>query len=496
MADDLKQKAISGARWGFIENLSSLAVTFVVAFILQRWFLSPHEFGLVGHLAIFIAISISFIDNGFSAAIIKKPEPSRHDLSTTFVTNLVISLVCFGILQVAAPYVASYFDEPQLKALLRVLSLVLIINAVSIIQRVLLVKAVDFRSLTKCSVSASVVSGIVGIWMAFRGYGVWSLVGQQISRQLVNTLMLWIVGSWKVSLVFSRRSFRELFSYGSNVLFTGLLDTVFKNIYFPVIGKGFGTDVLGQYTGAEKYSNVTSNNLSQVVQRVSFPVLSKVQDDIPRLKNAFRTILKVVMTVSVMVSFCLSVLSYPFIVGLVGERWAQAAHILSIICIAGAFFPAHYLYQNILQVRGKMKLYLAMDILKKVLMAVSIVIGIVLKDLDILLWGLVAASVLTFVIYAYCSGRVIGYTPLEQLKDLLPMFLACIVISLIVGLISGTFQVLCFNNLWYDPTWTNLASVAVALIVGALLVVAFWKFLPKKETREIKNLISFWKRGS
>ncbi|MBQ1886308.1 MAG: lipopolysaccharide biosynthesis protein [Bacteroidales bacterium] len=496
MADDLKQKAISGARWGFIENLSSLAVTFVVAFILQRWFLSPHEFGLVGHLAIFIAISISFIDNGFSAAIIKKPEPSRHDLSTTFVTNLVISLVCFGILQVAAPYVASYFDEPQLKALLRVLSLVLIINAVSIIQRVLLVKAVDFRSLTKCSVSASVVSGIVGIWMAFRGYGVWSLVGQQISRQLVNTLMLWIVGSWKVSLVFSRRSFRELFSYGSNVLFTGLLDTVFKNIYFPVIGKGFGTDVLGQYTGAEKYSNVTSNNLSQVVQRVSFPVLSKVQDDIPRLKNAFRTILKVVMTVSVMVSFCLSVLSYPFIVGLVGERWAQAAHILSIICIAGAFFPAHYLYQNILQVRGKMKLYLAMDILKKVLMAVSIVIGIVFKDLDILLWGLVAASVLTFVIYAYCSGRVIGYTPLEQLRDLLPMFLACIVISLIVGLVSGTFQVLCFNNLWYDPTWTNLASVAVALIVGALLVVAFWKFLPKKETREIKNLISFWKRGS
>lgn len=496
MADDLKQKAISGARWGFIENLSSLAVTFVVAFILQRWFLSPHEFGLVGHLAIFIAISISFIDNGFSAAIIKKPEPSRHDLSTTFVTNLVISLVCFGILQVAAPYVASYFDEPQLKALLRVLSLVLIINAVSIIQRVLLVKAVDFRSLTKCSVSASVVSGIVGIWMAFRGYGVWSLVGQQISRQLVNTLMLWIVGSWKASLVFSRRSFRELFAYGSNVLFTGLLDTVFKNIYFPVIGKGFGTDVLGQYTGAEKYSNVTSNNLSQVVQRVSFPVLSKVQDDIPRLKNAFRTILKVVMTVSVMVSFCLSVLSYPFIVGLVGERWAQAAHILSIICIAGAFFPAHYLYQNILQVRGKMKLYLAMDILKKVLMAVSIVIGIVFKDLDILLWGLVAASVLTFVIYAYCSGRVIGYTPLEQLKDLLPMFLACIVISLIVGLVSGTFQVLCFNNLWYDPTWTNLASVAVALIVGALLVVAFWKFLPKKETREIKNLISFWKRGS
>ena len=159
MPDNLKQKAISGARWGFIENLSSLAVTFVVALILQRWFLSPHEFGLIGHLAIFIAISISFIDNGFSAALIKKPEPSREDLSTTFLTNFFISLVCFGILQLAAPYVASYFGEPQLEDLLRILSFVLIINAVSIIQRVLLVKAVDFRSLTICSVTASVISG-------------------------------------------------------------------------------------------------------------------------------------------------------------------------------------------------------------------------------------------------------------------------------------------------------------------------------------------------
>ena len=279
------------------------------------------------------------------------------------------------------------------------------------------------------------------------------------------------------------------------MLFTGLLDTAFKNIYFPVIGKGFGTDVLGQYTGAEKYSNVTSNNLSQVVQRVSFPVLSKVQDDIPRLRNAFRTILKVVMAVSVLVGFCLSALSYPFIVGLVGEKWAQAAHILSIICLAGAFFPAHYLYQNILQVRGKMRLYLAMDILKKVLMAISIVIGIICKDLDILLWGMVAASILTLVIYAVCSGRTIGYSPLQQMKDLLPMFLICVIISLIAGFVAALFIYLCRKYGWYNTTWTNLAAVAVALIIGGLILLAFYKFLPKKEITEIKNLLSVWKKS-
>lgn len=494
MADNLKQKAISGARWGFIENLSSLAVTFVVAFVLQRWFLSPREFGLVGDLAIFIAISISLIDNGFSAAIIKKPEPSAKDLSTTFVTNLVISLVCFAILQLCAPLVAAYFSEPELTRLLRVLSFVLIINAVSIIQRVLLVKAVDFKSLTKCSVTASVVSGIVGIWMAFRGYGVWSLVGQQISRQAVNTIMLWIVGHWRISLMFSGKSFRELFSYGSNVLATGLLDTLFKNIYFPVIGKGFGTAVLGQYTSAEKYSNVTSNNLSQVVQRVSFPVLSKVQDDDDRLRNAFRTILKVVMAVSVLVSFWLSAISYPFIVGLVGEQWTPAAHILSIACLAGAFYPAHYLYQNILQVKGKMRLYLTLDILKKVLMAISIVIGIVFKSLDVLLWGMVAASILTLFINAYFSGRCINYSLFSQIWDLLPMFLIAVIISLGIGILAVLFIWLCQRLGWYDITWTNLAAVAASSAVGAIIVQLFYRFLPKKEAQEIKNLLSVWKK--
>ena len=495
MADDLKQKAMSGARWGFAENLLSLAVTFVVAFVLQRWFLSSHEFGLIGHLAIFIAISISFIDSGFSAAIIKKPEPTAKDLSTTFVTNLLISLLFFGILQIAAPYVASYFEEPELQKLLRVLSLVLIINAVSIIQRVLLVKAVDFRSLTVCSVTASLSSGIVGIWMAFRGYGVWSLVGQQISRQAVNTIMLWIVGHWRLSFAFSKASFKDLFSYGSNVLLTGLLDTIFKNIYFPVIGKGFGTDVLGQYTGAEKYSNVTSNNLSQVVQRVSFPVLSKVQDDLPRLRNAFSTILKVVMAVSVFVAFCLSALSYPFIIGLVGERWALSAHILSIACLAGAFYPAHYLDQNIIQVRGRMRLYLTMDILKKVLMAISIVVGILCKDLDILLWGMVAASVLTLAIYAVVSGRVIGYTPLRQLKDLLPMFLLCVIIAFAVGALAALFIWLCKTNGWYNVTWTNLAACAAATLVGVALMWIVYKIWPQKEIVEIKNLISVWRKA-
>lgn len=495
MADNLKHTAVKGARWGFIENLSSLAVTFIVAFVLQRWFLSPKEYGLIGDLAIFIAISISLIDNGFSAAIIKKPNPTKKDLSTTFVTNLIISLFCFAILQLAAPLVASYFEEPQLEVLLRVLSFVLIINAVSIIQRVLLVKNVDFKSLTKCSLTSSVASGVVGIWMAFKGYGVWSLVGQQLSKQFVNTVMLWIIGRWRISFNFSKQSFKELFSYGSNVLVTGLLDTLFRNIYFPVIGKGFGTATLGQYTSAEKFSNVTSNNLSQVVQRVSFPVLSKVQEDDRRLKNAFRTILKVTMAVSVLLAFWLSAVSYPLIIGLVGEKWAPAANILSIAVLAGAFYPAHYLYQNILQVKAKMRLYLTLDILKKVLMAISIAVGILFKSLNILLWGMVAASILTLIINAYFSGKSIGYTTREQLTDLVPMFLIGFMVSIFMGIMAALFVYFCKALGWYDITWTNLSAVAFATLLGALVMFGVYKLFPRKEIDEIKNLISVWRKS-
>ncbi len=496
MPDNLKHSAIRGARWGFVENLSSLAVTFIVSLVLQRWFLSPREFGLVGHLAFFVAISISLIDSGFSAAIIRKSNPSKVDLSTTFVTNLLISIVLFAVLQVTAPYIALYFSEPLLVKIIRVLSVILIVNAISIIQRVLLIKAIDFKKLTVCSITSSVLSGIVGIFMAMRGYGVWSLVWQQITRQTVNSIMLWIFGSWKIHIAFSRKSFNELFSYGSNVLITGLLDTVYRNIYFPVIGKAFGTATLGQYSNAEKYGNVTSGNLSQVVQRVSFPVLSKVKDSDDRLKNVFRTILKVVMAVSVLASFCVAALATPLIVGLVGEKWALAAHLLSIVCLAGAFYPSHYLYQNLLQIKGKMRLYLALDIFKKLLLTISIAIGLFYRDIDTLLWGMVVASVITLVVFAYFSGRSIGYSIVAQIKDLLPMFLISFIIALVVGVAAALLIYLSRAAGWWNVTWTNLLAVVVSLILGGGLFLLVYKLYPQKEIAEIKNLISVWKKGA
>lgn len=502
MTDTLKSKAINGARWGFVENISSMSVTFIVGIVLAR-LLSPAEFGLIGYLAIFIAVSISLIDNGFSAAIIRKPEPSREDFSTTFITNFAISLVCFAVLYLCAPLVASYFSEPQLTMLLRVLSFVLIVNAVSIIQRVIIVKALDFKRLTKCSLTSSIASGFVGIGMAAAGCGVWSLVGQQLSKQIVNSAMLWILGNWKPEWKFSKSSFRSLFSFGSNVMLTGILDTIFKNIYYPVVGKTFSSGVLGQYTRADQFSSVTSTNFTMVVQRVSFPVLSKAQDSDERLRNAYRTIVKVTMLISFFVAFWLSAVSLPLIKGLIGEKWIPAAYFLQVICLAGAFYPLHALNQNILQIKQKMHLYLALEITKKIILAVTIVAGILCCNLyhdggaagmKVLLWGMVVAAVLVFFINAYFSGKYINYPVIRQAMDILPSFFVSFADALLTGFLSALFIYISKNIFgWYNATWTNLCGVAFGSAIGIMILVLYFHFFPRKEFAEVKNLISIWK---
>ncbi len=494
MGDNLKIAAVKGARWGFIENFSSMAVTFLVGFVLARWFLGPEEYGLIGELTIFIAISISLIDNGFSAAIIRKPAPTREDLGTTFITNFAISLICVALLFFGAPAVSRYFAEPQLVPLLRVLSLVLIFNAVSIIQRVLIVKAIDFKRLTVCSLSSSLLSGVVGIGMAFKGYGVWSLVGQQLAKQASNSILLWILGRWKFELKFSYRSFRELFAYGSNVMFTGLLDTLFRNIYYPVIGKSFSAAQLGQYTRADQFANVTSNNLSQIVQRVSFSVLAKTQDSDERMKNAFRTIIKVTMLVSFFAGFWLSASSSALILGLLGEKWAGAAWFLSIVALAGMFYPAHALNQNILQIKGKMKLYLSLEILKKVLFAVSIAAGILAGSLEVLLWGMAAVSVAVFFINAWFAGKYIGYSLASQVADLARPFVVSLVSAAAVLFVSEGLHVFFRDTLgWYDVTWTNLLILALASLCAVALVVAAYRLFPGKEFDDLKGILKLRK---
>jgi O-antigen/teichoic acid export membrane protein len=266
----IKEKTLSGLGWSFADNILSSGITFIVGLILAR-ILSPAEFGILGMIAVFIAVSNSIIDSGFSTALIRKNDATNTDYNTVFYFNLLIGFTLFGVLYLCAPAISRFFKEPALVSITRVTGLALIFNSFSIIQRTLLTKLVDFKTQTKITVIASLISGVVGIGMALRGLGVWSLVGQQLTRQLLATRLLWKFGTWRPRLEFSDESFKELFGFGSRMLISGLLGTIYKNVYYLVIGKFYNAEQLGQYTRAEHFSTLFSSNLTGIIQRLSFP---------------------------------------------------------------------------------------------------------------------------------------------------------------------------------------------------------------------------------
>ena len=247
VSESLKKKTVRGTFWSALDNIANQGVTFLVGLVLAR-LLTPHEYGLIGYIMILVAVFNSIVDSGFSNALIRKKDAGETDYSTAFIFNLAVSLVMVAAMVLVAVPFSRFFKEPQLVPLVRVMSVIVVINALALIQRTRLVKSVDFKTQTKASMISSVTSGAVGLAMAFGGLGVWSLVGQQISRQLVNTVCLWILNRWTPSWRFSWSSFRELFGFGWKLLVSGLIDTVWKEIYQLVIGKFYSTSTLGQYT--------------------------------------------------------------------------------------------------------------------------------------------------------------------------------------------------------------------------------------------------------
>lgn len=236
MENSLKEKTVRGVVWSFVDNIANSGITFLVGLILAR-LLSPAEYGIMAMIAVFIAISNSIIDSGFSNALIRKLDAKRIDYNTVFYFNLLVSIILYVFLYITSPLISSFFKEPILVKLIRVIGWVLIINALAIIPRTIFVKEINFKTQTKVSLVSSISSGIVGIGMALGGLGVWSLVGQQLSRQFLNTLFLWIYCKWQPVWEFSMKSFRELFGFGSKLLLSGLLATIYQNIYYIIIGR-------------------------------------------------------------------------------------------------------------------------------------------------------------------------------------------------------------------------------------------------------------------
>lgn len=470
----LKSKAVSGASWSAIDTVAKFGISFLVSLVLAR-LLGPEEYGLIGLLTIFINVSNTIVDSGFSNAMIRKQGIKDIDYCTVFYTNLAFSLFLFVLLFFCASPIALFFNRVELVSLTRVLSLVIIINALALVQETQLVKKIDFKTQTKITIFASLISGSVGIGMAFCGCGVWSLVGQQLSSRLSNTLFLWLYNKWIPKLQFSWTSFKEMWGFGWKLLVSALINTVWKEINHVIVGKFYSPQTLGQYTRAQQFSSMGASNITSIVSRVSYPVLSSIQDDKSRLKAGYQRVIRTTMFPSFVVMMGMAAVARPMILVLIGEKWLPCVPFLQIICFSGMLYPLHAINLNMLKVQGRSDLFLRLEIIKKIIAVGPLLLGIFV-DIYWMLGGGFITGLIAYYLNAYYSGPFLGYSIKDQIKDLLPSFAIALVMAIVVFLIS---------LIELNP----FILLPIQILVGAAFVIIVSELVKLPEYFEIKSIL-------
>lgn len=470
----LKDKTVKGTAWTALESVLRYGVSFVVGIILAR-LLSPDEYGLIGILTIFIAIFEIIIDGGFINALIRKQDAEEIDYTTVFWTNLVLSVLMAGILFSSSELIARFFNREELVSLMRGMCWIVIINALSLVQKARLTKALDFKTQTKVTFVAAVLSGAIGIWMAYTGFGVWSLVAQQLSNSGIATLMYWIINRWWPKLQFSIESFKDMWNFGWKLLVSGILNNLSGQLHHLVIGKVYSPATLGQYTRAFQFGNMFSGNFTSIVQRVSFPVLSTIQDDPERLKAAYKRVIKTTVFPTFVLMLVLAAVAKPLIIVLIGEKWIDAAYMLQIICFSMMLHPLHALNLNAIQVQGRSDLTLRINIIKNALIFIPIFVGVTTNIYWMLLAD-VTRGIMCYYLNAYYSKPLLQYSIIEQIHDILPSLYIAMGVAVPVYLLSFI-------------EWNNYVVLAVQIIVGVVLLLGICKTKKPYEYTELKGIV-------
>lgn len=474
MSDNLKAKATRALFWSSVDRFSSQGISFVFSIFLAR-ILDISDYGIVAMIVVFMAVAQVFVDSGFSPALIRKPDLNEEDKSTAFYFNIVVGLACYGILFIASPLIADFYDEPLLSPIIRVTGLSIIFNSLCVVQRALFTIAVDFKTQAIISLACTVISGVAGLVMAYNGYGVWALVAQSTISTFLNFVLLWLCSRWRPVTGFSKASFHYLFNFGSKLLASGLLDTLYNNAYPIVIGKFYNSAQLGLYSRAQGYASLPSSNITGILQRVTFPVLSLMQDDDQKLANNYRRLLRMSAFVVFPLMIGLAAIADPLIRVLITSKWAGCIIYLQIICFGMMLYPIHALNLNLLQVKGRSDLFLRLEILKKIIgvcaLCITIPFGITAMCI-----GLVAVSVVALYINTYYTGKLLSLGFLIQIKDLVPFF----ILSMLVGLLMYYVPISINNDLY------RLVSGGLIGIVSYVGLAALFRI---KEFNELINLI-------
>lgn len=421
MSSSLKQETLTGIKWSAIERFSVQIIQFAITLVMAR-LLTPADYGVVGMISIFMAIAQTLIDSGFSNALIRKLDRTDDDYSTVFIFNTIVGVICYIVMFFAAPFIAKFFNIPILTNVIRVISINLFLNSLTVVQRARLIIDVNFKALAKVTVVSIIFSGTIGLLMAYKGAGVWALVFQSVTSSFVTTLLLFCSAKWFPKMNFSRTSFRSLFSFGSKMMISGLIQTIYSKLSALAIGKFYTSSDLGYYSRGEQFAALPSDTVNNVLQRVTFPIFSKLQNDDNRLIGVYRKYIKITSLIIFFLMTFLASIASPLVTILLTDKWAPASFFLQIFCFDYMFDHICRINLNLLQVKGRSDLYLRLEIIKKIIATILLIVSIPFGVIYICL-SKVLYTQLAILINTHYTGKLFGLGYAVQLKDYMIYFL-------------------------------------------------------------------------
>jgi teichuronic acid exporter len=469
-----KKKIKSGFVWSALDSFGTQAIVLAISLTLAN-ILGPNIFGLVAMLVIFMAIANVFVNSGFNEALIRKIDRSPADFATTFYFSLAVSIVCYAVLFFCAPFIAQFYQQPELTLLTRVLAITIIINTFAAIPRVRLTVNLNFKTQAKCNLVALFTSGALALTLAYLGFGVWALVGQQLTLAVVNVLMLNLLAPWWPKQNFSHKSFQALFGFGSKLLLSGLLDTIYNNIYGLIIGKQFSAFQLGIFNQADKLSSLPAMTLTDVIQKVTYPMLSAIQNDTKKLDAYFLLSLQFAALIIFPVMFGISIIAKPLIAILLGPQWQGSADLISIITMALALYPIHAINLNMLKVKGRSDLFLKLEVIKKGIITVILIITVPM-GIKAMCVGMVISSYLALFVNTYYTGKLSSVTADKQVAAILPIGIIT-AISAFIGYIVGI------------NVSSNVLQIAAMLMVALGMYISLMLIVQRPLLIALKNTL-------
>lgn len=458
-----KARVVNALLWSALEKLGYQAVNFIVVVVIAR-LLSPEDYGVIAMMTVFISIASVLVDSGFGAALIQKKDINEGDKSTVFYSNIFFALILYSLLFFSSPLISVFYKQPILAETLRILGFVVILDSLYLVHSSLMIKELKFKYTAIINTTSIVISGIVGVVLAYNGFGVWSLIFQQLSLSLTKGLLFWTLGDWKPKMIFDTSSFKQLFKFSSKLLLSSIFQNIYLNIYYLIIGKLFPAKNLGYYTQAKRINDIPVLTLVSLFNQVTYPVFSSLQDDNVKLKSWYRKNIKLTFFVVLPIVLSLLITSRPLVLVVFKEKWLPSVPLLQILCVSSIFYILDVLCMNLIKSKGRSDLFLKLEVVKKTFAILSILIALNWGVLGLCV-GLTVTLIFSYGVDCYASGKLIDYSISEQFFDLSKIFLSGLVMVIVGFLIQNLLTIVPIINIFLSSFVSLLAYVFSSILL-------------------------------